>query len=210
MKMKIYTQPSNVYTLSHSKIQNCDLLSVLWLLPLPGGCSCWPPLSTGLQKGRISPPGCNMWSHLVRLQHKSLLLDRPEQFLSYNTLYMCWIFNQPCCTKTILNTASGMKILIDKFNHDSFPARWQVKLKQTITVHELYAYQHIILDESFNKVTLLNFRGGLRVLLQFQCLFFFLKHTWVWTWVWLRISKCSMLDQKLHHFSGVLCHRVPQ
>lgn len=50
--------------------------------------------------------------------------------------------------------------MVDKFNHDSFPARWQVKLKQTITVHELYAYQHIILDESFNKVTLLNFRGG--------------------------------------------------
>lgn len=111
MKMKINTQPSNVYTLSHSKIQNCGLLSVLWLLPLLGGCSCWPPLSIGLQRGHISPPGCNMWSHLVRQQHKSLLLDRPEQFLSYNTLYMCWIFNQPCCTKTILNTASGMKIL---------------------------------------------------------------------------------------------------
>lgn len=92
MKMKINTQPSNVYTLSHSKIQNCDLLSVLWLLPLLGGCSCWPPLSIGLQRGHISPPGCNMWSHLVRQQHKSLLLDRPEQFLSYNTLYMCWIY----------------------------------------------------------------------------------------------------------------------
>lgn len=66
--------------------------------------------------------------------------------------------------------------MVDKFNHDSFPARWQVKLKQTITVHVLYAYQHIILDESFNKVTLLNFRGGVEGVTSVSVLIFFFSN----------------------------------
>lgn len=126
MKMKISTKPSIVYTLSHSKKQKCGLLSVLWLLPLPGGCSCWPPLSTGLRRGRISPPGCNMWSHLVRLQHKSLLLDRPEQFLFYNT-----------CVEYLINLAalkpSWLQLVAWRFYSRFFPSKMTGKIETNNT-----------------------------------------------------------------------------